>query len=716
MQMAFVTVVALVLGLPSCLAREAPPEDAMRGSPHPIERVISLLQGLSETVESERKEEAISFKEFEGWCASSLSTLNEAITKEREQIDTLESTVESKKKEKQSLTEEIAHLEEQIAKHSASGKKAEAENQARAKLYGEADSNFDETIDAVDQAIKALEGAKGTAGGAVLLQRLVGLPLVMLSLSTEELSMLQNDPNKLYKGEYRGTTVEKKYEFKSGNVIDLLKQLKSKFQDDKLEATKAETAAQNDFAVGEDARKSALAAAESSKDTKTTALGDCESDLAAAQASLEEEQKNLEADSATLEETQTSCAMKKSEWAERSKMRDHELEAIAAAIKILAKVGGVRTEQPENPVPPPSPLSAEEGVAFFQLSATDPKMRAVNLLRKEAKATHSRELEKLAMQVAAHLTGPFDDLNNMIQKMIFRLMAEQNDENAHKAWCDVELEKTNSSMTHKQEKIKALTIKIEDDQATMEQLAVEITDANKMVTDITAHVDEATAIRLDGKKENAAAIKDAEEAQAAIASAVSVLEDFYKKSGMVPKEPWEFLQTSGVDLPSSPSTWEASYTGVADPTGQPDGIVSVLKEVSSDFARMEADTRAQEEMDKKANDEEMKRCAIEKARRQKEADMKAQEESRLSDKVKSDKKTMKHFEDQLGAWTQYLKDLAPACVTGDSTFEDRKASRAKEIDALKEAQAILANAFEKGGAEAEAAPAAASVFLQSRRH
>jgi len=30
----------------------------------------------------------------------------------------------------------------------------------------------------------------------------------------------------------------------------------------------------------------------------------------------------------------------------------------------------------------------------------------------------------LAQQVSAHLNGPFDDVNQMIEKMIFRLMAE----------------------------------------------------------------------------------------------------------------------------------------------------------------------------------------------------------------------------------------------------------------------------------------------------
>merc|ERR1719359_2785931 len=146
-----------------------------------------------------------------------------------------------------------------------------------------------------------------------------------------------------------------------------------------------------------------------------------------------------------------------------------------------------------------------------------------------------------------------------------------------------------------------------------------------MIAAINAHVKEATDIRNIGKEENAVALKDAQDAQAAISNAIAVLESFYKESGMTTKEPWEFLQKpvkflqEPVTLDLAPSTWDAGYTGVADPNAQPEGIIAVLKEVSGDFSKMEADTRAQEETDQQAYDEEMQKCDIEKARRQKEA-------------------------------------------------------------------------------------------------
>merc|ERR1719335_1069851 len=110
-------------------------------------------------------------------------------------------------------------------------------------------------------------------------------------------------------------------------------------------------------------------------------------------------------------------------------------------------------------------------------------------------------------------------------------------------------------------------------------------------------------------------------------------------------------------------------------------------------------------MDQKAYEEDMKACTIEKARRTKESEMKTQEKKRLSDKIDAMEKSKKHTEQELEATEQYLKDLQPACVEGDSSYEDRKAARAKEIEALKQIQGILTDAFKEDAS-------AAAGFLQ----
>merc|ERR1719335_1866530 len=215
---------------------------------------------------------------------------------------------------------------------------------------------------------------------------------------------------------------------------------------------------------------------------------------------------------------------------------------------------------------------------------------------------------------------------------------------------------------------------------------------------------ESTEIRNTGKKENALALKDSEDAQKSLADAIAVLTAFYKESGEVKKEPWEFVQTP-VKLPKNPATWDSGYTSVADPK-KPGGIITVLETVLSDFEKMEADTKAQEEVDQKEFEETMKSNKIEKAGRTQEVDMKTAEKARRVDKITSLEGQKKNTTAELEKTDQYLEDLQKPCVEGDSSYEDRKAARSKEIKALKDAKATLADAFkEKKGK-----------FLQISRH
>merc|ERR1740138_464605 len=93
------------------------------------------------------------------------------------------------------------------------------------------------------------------------------------------------------------------------------------------------------------------------------------------------------------------------------------------------------------------------------------------------------------------------------------------------------------------------------------------------------------------------------------------------------------MVSNPVTLPASPATWSSSYTGVADPSAQPKGVVSVLKATSADFARMEADTVAQEATDQAAFEDDMKAAAIEKAGRETGVEMRTNEKKRVAAQI-----------------------------------------------------------------------------------
>jgi hypothetical protein len=665
------------------------------GKDHPVVKVIKLLEGLKADAISQGKTEAVAYEKFTYWCSTSKAELNDAIADEKETIDELKDTIAGKTKQQASLEKQVEDLEDQLKELEASALSAKKDRKAEAALYDKANKDLASTITAVDGCIKALEGAEATTEPGMLLaqshvQGLIGL--ISMKATTEQVSALATfaapRPTQEASGDLAKHT--DKYDFKSENVIELLKTLKLKFEDDQLAGTKAETNSLNAYELSKEARDNTIDAATDSKKKRTTELGSTKGELADAKKNKKNTEQDLDADTNTLKATGESCSTKKSEWEARSKTRSGEIEAIETAVTILGKATGVRTAAPGNPIPPASP------VKFLQVlslgSGGDPKMKAVALLRAAATDAHSKALERLAMEVAAHLNGPFDAVNNMVEKMIFRLKDEQKNEDEHKLWCDEEIEKTNTMKDDKTDKIKELKADIKEENSKVVELTSEIKSANQMVSDIDSFVKEATEIRNTGKKENALAIKDSQDAQVAVSNAIAVLTAFYKDSGSIAKEPWEFIQAPA-KLPKNPATWDSPYTEVSDPTKQPGGIISVLETINADFSKMEAETKSQEEVDQKEFEAAMKENAIEKAGRSKESDMKNAEKARRVDRISSLESSKKDTSAELEKTNQYLEDLKPACVDGDSSYDDRKAARTKEIEALKKAQIILLDAF-----------------------
>merc|ERR1719478_1940437 len=99
----------------------------------------------------------------------------------------------------------------------------------------------------------------------------------------------------------------------------------------------------------------------------------------------------------------------------------------------------------------------------------------------------------------------------MIKDLIVRLMEEANEEAEHKGWCDTEL--STNELT-----------------ASIAKATQEITDLTAEIADIDKAVAEATEIREKEKAENTQTISDSQDAQTAVAQAVTVLKEFYEKA------------------------------------------------------------------------------------------------------------------------------------------------------------------------------------------
>merc|ERR1719421_1347337 len=616
---------------------------------------------------------------FTYWCGEVIKENEGIVKKSKEEIEVAKSSIQALTEDIAALTAEIEQLEADITKDESAKATMESQRGEANTLYGTNKGDLEATIQAVGDAIAALEGSKPSLVQSEATQAKVQKAMAYVDIFAPQqgksaaVAFLQSRSSQEPADEFENRKGrERTYDFKGGDIIETLKNLKLKFEDDLVELNKAETAAVSAHKLADAAKEDEINAATRAKDSKTEIKGQKGEDLASAEADLESSTETLTTSQQELDETKQKCNTRADEYEERMKRRAGETAAMGQAIEVLEKITGTRT--PES-----------KGVSLMQISKTeDPRQAIINLLRKAGNTKQTQALAKLADKIA-HLkqtpgSGTFDQIKNMIQKMIFHLMSEQKDEDDHKNWCDKEIDQTTMMKEDKTAKQEELKTAMDQLSAEITELTTSIKENTEAVASLEAEIETATEQRQEEKAENTATIKDAEEAQTAISQAIAVLEDFYKSTGEVAKEAWEFVQLSSkkavrrARAEPEPELWEGGQGGA----------------------------RADETTQQEEYDTWLTGAQIDKSQKTKDSEMKEARKGRLAEKLEAKTGDHSHVTKELEATVQYEKDLQHACVDGDSTYADRKAARTQEITALKEAQKILENAFNEPEEEAPA--------------
>jgi len=265
----------------------------------------------------------------------------------------------------------------------------------------------------------------------------------------------------------------------------------------------------------------------------------------------------------------------------------------------------------------------------------------------------------------------------MIKDLIVRLMEEANEEAEHKGWCDTELSTNEQTRKEKTAAVETLHAEIDELSASIAKLTQEITDLTAEIAEIDKAVAEATAIRAEEKATNEQTIKDATEAQTAVAQALTVLKEFYEKAA----EATALLQGK-----QKPEVFDEPYTGMQSENG---GVVGMLEVIQSDFARLETDTKAAEAEAQKAFDEFTSESAVNRAANAKDVEHKTTKKTNQEAALTAKKADLEGTQKELDAALAYYDKLKPSCVDAGVSYEDRVARRKEEIESLQEALRIL---------------------------
>merc|ERR1712107_472528 len=136
-----------------------------------------------------------------------------------------------------------------------------------------------------------------------------------------------------------------------------------------------------------------------------------------------------------------------------------------------------------------------------------------------ARVLSSRVLSAVAVRVN---DDPFTKVKKMIKDLIVRLMEEANEEAEHKGWCNTELSTNEQTRKDKTEAVETLHAEIDQLEASIAKLTEEIADLNAAVAELDKAMAEATKLRQEEKAKNTQTIADSQEAQTAVAQALTV--------------------------------------------------------------------------------------------------------------------------------------------------------------------------------------------------
>merc|ERR1711865_1029775 len=309
---------------------------------------------------------------------------------------------------------------------------------------------------------------------------------------------------------------------------------------------------------------------------------------------LKDTTSTRDADSKYLADLTATCEQKASDFESRQQLRADEIVAIEKAIEIISS--GAVAGNADKHLP-----SLVQTSSFAQLRSdlnSRAKLRVVSYLNRRAKQLNSRVLSAIAVRAS---DDPFQKVKKMIKELIVRLMEEANEEAEHKGWCDTELSTNEQTRKEKTEAVETLHAEIDQLEASIAKLTEDISDLTKAVAELDAAMAKATSLRQAEKATNTETISDSEEAQTAVAQALTVLKEFYAKAAEA---------TAFVQQKAQPEIFDKAYTGMGAEGG---GVVGMLEVIESDFARLESDTKASEASAQKEYDEFMTDSKVDKS-------------------------------------------------------------------------------------------------------
>jgi outer membrane murein-binding lipoprotein Lpp len=667
----------------------------------PIARIVRLLEDMKSQLETEGANDAEVYKELTCWCNTNRDEKTAAIALAEKTIANLEAELGEDAAKMAELKEKVKNGRVENRKNQKALDEATELRFKERKAFHEEEKDALATIEACKQAIVVL--SKHHPELAQL--KAVAKTLLSTKVVSESRSRSTIDGIVALKGFLKSVTEEsttsllqipgfQSYAPQSGQVFGMLKQMKETFEGNLSDTQKDEMDKRAAYQELKAAKEAELKAGRTNVANMQESLAAYKEKYAQAEEARANTIAQLKIDQEFLANLNEKCAQTDADYQARTKSRNEEISAVADTIAILNADDSfdqfgktVDSASTDTNFAGTSVGSSEGVLSFIQVSAAVQNKRlsekAIALLERTALKSKN---PKIAMIATYAKLDAFTKVKKAIADMIAELKVQQKDEVDHRDYCNEEFNKNQLEAESERDNYDNLVAKIGDLTATITTLSSEIDTLGKEIEEMTKQAHRASDDRAKENSEFQVELKDQRITQAILNKAIDRMS---AKFGFLQGPGAAHMNVGQKVLdPSDPGAGPAKFKEYGLHSGGAK-VINLLTEVLNDSKKTENTLLVSEKDAQVAYESFMKDTS-------KSIDIKQQaiiaksEEKANAEQDKVDSESAKSTSvAMLGELSDYKGQLHTSCDFLLKNFDGRQQARDEEMQALKQATAIL---------------------------
>jgi len=636
----------------------------------PVARVIKLLKDMQKQLAKEAKEDQEVYDKVSCWCETNGKEKSRAVEIAEQRIAQLNANIEEFSARSAELKTDIEKVEEDVATNQQTLNKAAAMREKENAAFSAEEKDMIQSIVALKSAIEVLKKHQSLSQ-----ESLLDVRATIDRIRTKHQDLLAGiiapSDKEALTGFLQQPSGYQAYSNQSGEIFGILQQMLETFQANLTQGQADELAAQESFKMLRSAKEAEIAAGKDQLDNKRTELAETDESLAQAKQDREDTENALTDDQKFLLDLRKRCKVNDKEYEERTKARQEEIKGISEALAILTHDDAFDT--------------FGRTFSFVQVSrgtSVSERARAAKVLRAAAGRTKDAALLEVAAEAQL---ADFTRVKKAIDDMIVALQAEKADEIKHKDWCNEEFNGNEKQTAQSNRQKEDFENQIADLEQSITTLKTDVATLREEVKEMQVQTQRASENRARENKEFQSTVSDQRATQQILERVLARLRKVYAKDSSASLA--QASQEPGAKAPPAPEGFK-DYKQNAGATG----VVSLLTQIIGDTKRMENDAVKAEQDAQQAYEEFVKDSNEGIAQRQRDITHKTEAKAAAQVEKSVAEGGLTGTVRELEKLDSYKGGLHKSCDYVLKNFDIRQTARDEEVEALRQAKAILSGA------------------------